>query len=115
MNPKIIFALLIVLGIVLTVINPLIMALLSIVFWMYLTRMVKTNNRIKKLKWLKIVLVVAILSFVLTIIGILLHNIRSAKFDGEESLFFITAIVAMYIFILSTAGGLIIVLRARKK
>ena len=114
------------LGIVLMIFNPLIMGVLAIAIWIYLAVMIRKRKRIfheqiepgsaeKLSKRLKTTLIVAAVSCLVSIGGIIVHNIRSSRSESEESFYFIIGIVALYIFILATAGGMAILLRGRQK
>ena len=106
--------------------NPIVMGILAIAFWIYLGVMVWKRKSIfhekmeprlaeKRLKRLEATLILAGISFLVSIVGIIVHNVRSSQSEIEESLYFIIGIMALYVFILATAGGLVIFLKGRQK
>lgn len=126
MNKKLLIGLIAGLGIILTIFNPVLMGILSIAFWIYLGMLIWKRKPIfqdkmeselakKRLNSLKVVLVLAGILCLVSIGGILLHNIRSGLAGTEESLYFFIAIIATYLFILVSACGLVIFLKGRQK
>jgi hypothetical protein len=97
------------------------------IVWIYLVWMVwkkKTNifhDQVepkiaeRRLKMLKAFLLVAGISFAVFIVGVILHNVLYGLSGTEEHVFFIIAIVALWVFIIATVGGLVIFLKGRRK
>ena len=95
-------------------------------FWIYLGVLVFKRKRIfheelkpqlakKQLKRLKTMSFVAGISFIIAVVGILMHNVRSGISESEESLYFYIGTVTLYVFILATAIGIFIFLKSRQK
>jgi uncharacterized membrane protein len=99
----------------------------AIATWIYLTWMVwKKKIQIfheqmepklakRRLKMLKASLLVAAISFVGGIAGVVAHNALYAATETEEAVSFFIALSAIWLFILSTGGGLAIFLKGRQK
>ena len=127
MDRKLQIGIIVVLGIAITVLNPLISGVLAVIAWIYLVRMVrKQKNRVLNgqmeskitewhLKRLKTFLIVAGLSFLVFIVSAIVHNVLYSLSGIEESVFFICALVALLVFIIATAGGLAMFLKGRQK
>jgi uncharacterized membrane protein YfcA len=126
MNKKLLIGILAGLGIVLMIFNPVVPGILALVFWIYLGVMVWKRKSIfhekmepklaeKHLKRLKAMLILAVISFLVSIDGIIMHNVRSSFSGIEESLYFYIGFIALEIFILASAGGLVIFLKGRQK
>lgn len=99
--------------------------ILSMAFWIYLGIVVRKKQPFfpkevearlveKLMKRLKGLLTVAIVSFPVAILGIIMHNLRSAQTGGEESLYFYVGVIAEYFFILASAWGMITFLKGRQ-
>jgi len=99
----------------------------SLAVWIYLVWMVrkkKTNifhdqmepelaeRRLGRLK--KFILVAGI-SLAVGIVGVIVHNALYGLSEIEEPVSFWIAIVALWVFIIATIGGLVIFLRGRRK
>jgi hypothetical protein len=67
------------------------------------------------LKRLKALLIIAGFSFLIFIVSTILHNILDGLSEVEENLYFIIAIVALLVFIITTAGGMVILFKAQQK
>lgn len=127
MKRKLLIGILVFLGIAMTIFNPLISGILAIVVWIYLIRMVHkqkdgvfNDQMVSKisewhLKRLKALLIVAGFSFLVFIVSAIVHNVLHGLYENEESVFFIIALVALLVFIVTTAGGLVIFLKGRQK
>ena len=127
MNRKLLIGILAVLGIAVTFINPFISGIIAVVVWIYLVRMVRKlknnvfNNQMEPkiaerlLKRLKAFLVVAGFSFLVSIVGTILHNVLHGLSETEETVSFFITLVALIVFVVATAGGLIIFLKGRQK
>jgi len=105
--------------------QPLISGLLALVVWTYLIWMIRKrknnvfNNQTEPetaerlLARLKMFLLVAGISFLIFVVSAIAHNAIHGLYDIEETVFFFVALVALFVFVLSTAGGLIIFLKGR--
>ena len=69
----------------------------------------------KHLKRLKALLLGAGISFVVAIVGVIMHNALYAMNEIEEHTWFIVAIVALYVFVGATIGSAVIFLKGRRK
>ncbi len=98
----------------------------ALAFWIYLGVMYRKRKRVfheeiepglakKQLKRLKILIIAAGISFPIAIVGIIMHNVQSGLSETEESLYFLIGIVASYLFILASAGGLFIFIKGSRK
>jgi hypothetical protein len=67
------------------------------------------------LKRLKAFLIVAAFSFLVFIFGAIVHNVLHGLSEIEETVSFFIALVALLVFIVATAGGMVIFLKARQK
>ena len=95
--------------------------------WIYLVWMVRKkktkifHNQMKPklaeglLKRLKTFLLVAGISLVVGIVGVILHGVLSALLETEEPVSFYIALVALWVFYIATIGCLVIFLRGRRK
>ncbi len=95
--------------------------------WIYLVWMVrKEKTKIfhyqmapelaeRRLRRLKIFLRVGGISFVVGIVGVVVHNVIYALTKVEESVFFTIALVGLFVFFIATIGGLVIFLIRRRK
>jgi len=96
--------------------------------WIYLVWMVrKKKTKIfhdqmepklaeRRLKRLKVFLLVAGISLAVFIVGVILHGVLGALLEiEEEPVSFFIAIVALWVFIIATIGGLVIFLKGRRK
>ena len=105
----------------------IIITAILIVVWIYLVWTVRkkktsifhdqmeTKLAEKRLKRLKVFLLVAGISFVVGIVGIILHNVLYALSEIEEPVFFVIALVGLYVSIIATGSGLYIFLKGRRK
>lgn len=99
----------------------------AIAVWIYLAWMVlKKKAEIfheqmepklaeRRLKMLKASLLVAAISFIGGIVGVIMHNALYAATETEEAVFFFIALSAIWLFTLATGSGLAIFLKGRKK
>lgn len=109
----------VVFGVAVTVSNPLMSVILAVGAWIYVARMVSKNEdtvvshhmktRIKTL------LIVAAVSFVLFLVGAIVHNVLSDLSETEETVFLLVTIFASWIVVVSTAGGLALIIKERGK
>lgn len=127
MNRKLLIGILAVLGIAVTFINPLISGIIAVVVWIYLVRMAwKLKNNVfnnqmepkiaeRLLKRLKAFLIVAGFSFLVSIVGAILHNVLHGLSEIEETISLFIALVALIVSVVATAGGLVIFFKGRQK
>lgn len=127
MKRKILIGIISGLGIIATLFQPLIIGLLALVVWVYLMWIVrKQKNNIfndqiepniaqKLLKRLKVFLIVGGFSFLLFMIGAVVHNVLYGLTEVEEPVSFIIALVALFVFVLATVGALVIFLKGRQE
>lgn len=125
MNRKLIIGILVVLGIAVTFFNPLISLVLAVGGWIYLVRMVRKhknsvlNDQMEPkitewhLKRLKAFLIVAGFSFLVFIVGAIVHNVLNGLSEIEESVSFLIAYVAILVFVIATARDMVIFLKER--
>ena len=97
----------------------------AIAVWIYLAWMVlKKKAEIfheqmepklakRRLKMLKVSLLVAAISFIGGIVGVIIHNVYYAATETEEAIFFFIAISSFYVFIIATISALVIFLKGR--
>ena len=69
----------------------------------------------RRLRWLRTLLLVAGLSLLVGIVGVILHNVLSAQSGVEEQVFFFIALAGLFVFVIATTGGLVIFLRGRRE
>ena len=69
----------------------------------------------RRLKMLKALLLVAGISLVGSIVGIIVHNALYGLSEMEEPVSFVIALVALVLFTIATIGGLIIFLKGRRQ
>ncbi len=124
MKKKLLIGTIVVLGIAAA---PMLIPGAPIVVWIYLVWMVwkkKTNifhDQVepklaeRRLKRLKAFLLVAGISFAVFIVGVILHNVLYGLSETEEPVSFIIALVAIWVFIIATIGGLVIFLKGRRE
>ncbi len=126
MYKKVLIRILIGLAIVFVIINAVIMVIPALAFWIYLGVILEKEKRIipenldpesvqKHMKTLKTLLIIASISLPVSISGIVMHNIRSGQTGTEEILFFYVGLIALYVFILASAGGMLIFFKGRQK
>ena len=127
MSRKLLIGIFVVLGIAVSFLNPLISLILAMGVWIYLIRMVwKQKDSIlndqmvpKIIEWhlkrLKVFLMVAGFSFIVFIVGAIVHNVLHGLTEIEESTSFFIALVALLVFVAATAGGLVVFLKGRQK
>ena len=118
MKKKLLVGAAIILGIAALVFNVVTVAVALVVVWGYLIWMIwkkKAELAEKHLKRLKALLLGAGISFVVAIVGVIMHNALYAMNEIEEHTWFIVAIVALYVFVGATIGGAVIFLKGRRK
>ena len=98
----------------------------ALAFWIYLGVMFWKRKRVfheeiepqlakKQLKRLKTLCIVAGISFIIAVVGVVMHNVQSSLSESEESFYFFIGIIPLYIFILTSVVSLVIFLKARQK
>ena len=124
---KIPICILIALGIAVTVINPLIMGILAAGVWIYLVMMYRKQKNIdindqmgliiseSHMKRMKAFLIVTAFSFFVFIVGAVVHNVLHGLYGIEDLVFLIVSIVALIVFVVTTAGALFVFLKGRYK
>ena len=116
---KLLIGIAVVFGAAVTVSNPLMSVVLAVGVWIYVARMVfKNENTVvshpMKTRF-KTFLIVAAVSFVLFLVGAIVHNVLSGLSETEEAVFLLVSIFASLVFVVSTAGGLALLLKERGK
>lgn len=124
---KLLIGISIVLGIAVTLLNQTISAILAAGVWIYLVRMIQKqknsefNDQMEPiitewhLKRLKAFLIVAGFSFLVFIVGAIVHNVLHGLSEIEEPVSLIISLVAGLVFVLATAGGMVIFLKGRQQ
>ncbi len=127
MKKKLLIGTIIVLGIAGLIFTITSVAVALIVVWVYLVWMVRKKKANlfhdqmepklaeRRLKMLKAFLLVAGISFAVAIVGVILHNVLYALSEIEEHVWFLIAIVALYVFSAATIGGVVIFLKGRRE
>ena len=127
MKRKLLIGISIVLGIAVTLLNQTISAILAAGVWIYLVRMIQKqknsefNDQMEPiitewhLKRLKAFLIVAGFSFLVFIVGAIVHNVLHGLSEIEEPVSLIISLVAGLVFVLATAGGMVIFLKGRQQ
>ena len=127
MKRNLLIVLLAVLGLALIIMNPLLGGALALIFWIYLVWMVQTKKASvfeghpdpslaeTLFRRLKAFLLLAIVAFVVFVVGTIAHNVLSGPSESEESAWFMVALVALAVFILATFYGLYTFVRGRRQ
>ena len=118
MKKKLLVGAAIILGIAAAAFQIVSVAIALLAVWGYLTWMIwkkKAELAEKHLKRLKALLLGAGISFVVAIVGVIMHNVLYAMNEVEEHTWFLVAIVALYVFSAATIGGVVIFLKGRRK
>ena len=100
--------------------------ILALAFWIYLGVMfwkgkplfqedIEQGFAKKQMKKIKVLSIAAGISFIVGIVGIIIHNVRSGLSETEESFYFFIGIIAMYLFVLASIAGLFLFLKGRQK
>ena len=102
-----------------TVSNPLMSVVLAVGVWIYVARMVSKNENTvvsHHLKTrIKTFLIVAAVSFVLFLVGAIVHNVLSGLSETEEAVFLLVSLFASGVVVVSTAGSMALFLKERGK
>ena len=126
MNRKLLIRIIGVLAVFL-ILNFLTTGVLAIATWIYLVLMVRKKKTSlfydqmepklagSRLKRLKAFLRVAGIMFIVSIAGIIVHNVLSGLSEIEEPISFFIGVGALLVFIIVTAVGLVIFLKGRQK
>jgi len=128
MNKRLLIGIIVVFVIAAAIFRPLFIGVVLIGVCIYLVFMVwkkKTSlfhDQVepklaeRRYKRLKVFLLVAGISFAVAIVGIVLHGVLGALLEiEEEPVSFFIALVALWVFIIGTIGGLVIFLKGRRK
>ncbi len=127
MKKKLLIGIIVVLGIAALSFMIVSVAFALVVVWVCLVWMVRKNKANlfhdqvepkiaeRRYKRLKAFLLVAAISFAVGIVGVVMHNVLYALNEVEEPVFFVIALVGLYVFILGTIGGLVIFLKGQRK
>ena len=127
MKRRLLVGMLVVLGIAVTLLNQVLSAILAAGVWIYLVRMVRKqktselNDQMEPiitewhLKRLKAFLTVAGFGFLVFILGAIVHNVLHGLSEIEEPIFLLISLVAVFVFVLATAGGMVLFLTGRQK
>ena len=120
MNNKLLIGIIVVFVIAAAIFLPMLIAGASLVVWIYLVWMIREKKislfhdqvepklAERRYKMLKAFLLVAGISFVVAIVGVIGHNAIYALNEIEEPVFFIIALVGIYAFSIATIGGSVI-------
>ena len=116
---KLLMATAVVIGVAVTLFNPLMSVILAVGVWIYVARMVSKEENIvvrnhMKTK-IKTFLIVAAVSFLLFLVGAIVHNVLSGLAETEEAVFLLVSLFASLVFVVSTAGGMALFLKERQK
>ena len=127
MKKRLLIGTFVVLGIAAAVFKPALIGVVLIGVCIYLVFMVwkkKTSlfhDQVepkmaqRRLKMLKAFLLVAGISFAVGIVGVIVHNALYGLSETEEPVSLVIAVVALWVFIMATIGGLVIFLKGRRK
>jgi hypothetical protein len=114
------------LGIAVTVFNPPVSGILAAGVWIYLVRLVRKQGQTgldeqmeprmteRYLKRLKVFLGVAGVSFLVFVVGAIAHNALRGLSEMEQTVSFLVALVALWVFVAATAGGMVMFLQERQ-
>jgi Ca2+/Na+ antiporter len=126
-NRKLLLGILVVLGIAVTVLNPLMGLVLAAGAWIYLAMMVRKqkdsvlNDQMEPTvtEWhsrgLKALLIVAGFSFLVFIVAAIVHNVSNDPSKIESTVSLIIALVALWVFVIATAAGMVLFLKERQR
>lgn len=127
MKRKLMTGMLIVIGTVVTLVNPLLSGLLAVGVWIYLIRMVRKQKTVGSndgmepklnewsLKRLKVLLVLAGFLFLVFMVSAVVHNGVHGLFEIKATVSLLIALVAIWMFVAASAGGLVVFLKGRSK
>jgi Ca2+/Na+ antiporter len=127
MNRRLLLGILVVLGIAVTDFNPLISLVLAAGVWIYLVMMVRKqkdsvlNDQMEPTvtEWhssrLKALLIVAGFSFLVFIVAAIEHNVSNDPSEIESTVSLIIALVALWVFVIATAAGMVLFVRGRRR
>ena len=114
---KLLIGIAVVFGVAVTVSNPLMSVVLAVGIWIYVARMISKNENTvvshhMKTR-IKTFLIVAAVSFVLFLVGAIVHNVLSGLSETEEAVFLLVSLFASWVVVVSTAGGMALFLKER--
>jgi hypothetical protein len=121
---KLLIIILGVLGIAITIFNPVVVGVIATVVWIYLVMMIRKKGSSISIdekgaelakKRLKASLILSAILFFVSITSIVLHNNLDDHSENHVSIFFYLTLGAMYLFIMTTAGGMFVFLKAQQK
>ncbi len=127
MKKQLLFATIVVFGIVAVIVFASGLIFPALAIWIYLAWMVwKKKTKIfhdrmdpklaeRRYKMLKVFLRVAGIALAVGIVGVIVHNALYAMNEIEEPIFFVIALVGLWVFFIATIGGLVIFLKGRRK
>jgi phosphate/sulfate permease len=127
MNRKLLLGILVVLGIAVTVLNPLMSLVLAVGVWMYLVMMVRKhkdsvlNDQMEPtitewhLRRLRTLLIVAAFSFLVFSVAAIVHNVSHDLSEIENTVSFLIALVALWVSVMATAAGMVLFLKGRRR
>jgi len=127
MKTKLLIGTIVVLGIAAAIFKPMLIGFALIGFCIYLVRMIWNKKTIlfhdqvepkiaeRRYKMLKTFLLVAIISFVVFIVGIIVNIALYYPSEVEEPVSFVIAYSAIGVFVIATIGSLVILLKGRRK
>lgn len=123
---KLLIALIVIAGIAVAFVAIPLSTGAAIVIWIFLVWNIRkkgihlfhdqmeTGLAAKRYKWLKILLVVAAISIIAGITGAVIHNVVYAVTEEEDAISFLIALSTLWLFILTTGGGLAIYLTGQR-
>jgi hypothetical protein len=124
---NLLIGLLAIVGLAAVVFNPLLGGALALACWTYLVWIVQARDSLvfkeyadstaaePLLRRLKTLLRVAGVALAVFVVAVVLHNTLSARIEGEEAAWFLVALVALGVFVLATAGGLLTFAQGRRR
>jgi len=127
MKRKLLIALIVLVGVAAAFAMIMLTTGAAIAAWIYLVwQVAKKKTKIfhdqmapnlvkRRYKLLKISLWVAAIAFALGVAGVVMHNVLYGLTEIEESVSFFIALVALWLFILATGGGLFIYIMGQRK
>jgi hypothetical protein len=124
MNKKLLIDIIVVVGIAVAIGFSLPFSLAVWIYLIWMVRKQKTNIFYEqmepklaesRLKRLKVFLLIAGISLAVGIVGVIMHNVIYGLSEIEESVFFFIALVGLWVFSISTSGGLVIFFKGPRK
>lgn len=127
MNRKPLVWALVAMGLAITLLNQVAGVILAAGAWIYLVRMVRKQEHAThdgqadpgipegQLKKLRALLTAAGLAFLVFIASAVVHNVLHGLSRTEETVSLAVSLAAMLVFVLATAGGLVLFLKGRQE